>query len=131
MKIITFDPSIDGVTVKNIGELREHFTIEIPKHARRGLLDQWLSSRKLSGDCPTLETERLLRVIGNTRPLREVMKKTVREYVDRFAEMKIKSASRGSARPVRTGHSPRPERRSLAAILTPATTTLPDLPESP
>ncbi|AFL72643.1 AAA family ATPase [Thiocystis violascens] len=44
-------------------------------------------------DCPTLETERLLGVIGNTHPLREVMKKKVQEYAERFAEMTIKPAS--------------------------------------
>ena len=38
-------------------------------------------------------TDRLLQVIGNTHPLREVMKKKVQEYADRFAEMKIKPAS--------------------------------------
>lgn len=40
-----------------------------------------------------LDSDRLLQVIGNTHPLREVMKKKVQEYADRFAEMKIKPAS--------------------------------------
>ncbi|WP_242445364.1 hypothetical protein [Chromatium okenii] len=44
-------------------------------------------------NCATLDNARLLRVINNTHPLREVMKKKVQEYADRFAEMKIKPAS--------------------------------------
>ncbi|MBV5298182.1 MAG: AAA family ATPase [Rhodoferax sp.] len=40
-----------------------------------------------------LDNNRLLAIVKNTHPLREVMKKKVKEYEDRFAEMKIKSAS--------------------------------------
>ncbi len=40
-----------------------------------------------------LDNERLLKVVAATHPLREVMKKKVKEYEDRFAEMKIKPAS--------------------------------------
>lgn len=42
-----------------------------------------------------LDTERLLVVIRNTHPLREVMKAKVKEYEAKFTEMKIKRASRG------------------------------------
>lgn len=40
-----------------------------------------------------LDDERLLRVIKSTHPLREVMKKKIRDYEARFDEMKIKRAS--------------------------------------
>ena len=43
--------------------------------------------------CSALTSDRLLSVVKNTHPLREVMKKKVKEYEDRFAEMKIKPAS--------------------------------------
>lgn len=43
--------------------------------------------------CPTLDNGRLIKVVNATHPLREVMKKKVKEYEDRFAEMKIKPAS--------------------------------------
>lgn len=41
-----------------------------------------------------LDTERLFNVINDTHPLREVMKTKVKEYEAKFAEMKIKRASR-------------------------------------
>lgn len=41
-----------------------------------------------------LDTDRLLSVIRDTHPLREVMKAKVKEYETKFAEMKIKRASR-------------------------------------
>ncbi len=44
-------------------------------------------------DRATLDNNCLLAIVENTHPLREVMKKKVKEYEDRFAEMKIKSAS--------------------------------------
>lgn len=40
-----------------------------------------------------LSNDHLLSVITNTHPLREVMKNKVKEFEDRFAEMKIKPAS--------------------------------------
>ena len=40
-----------------------------------------------------LSTERLVQVIKATHPLGMVMKDKVQKYKDRFAEMKIKSAS--------------------------------------
>ncbi len=43
--------------------------------------------------CPVLDSDRLLKVVAATHPLREVMKKKVKEYEDRFTEMKIKPAS--------------------------------------
>jgi SpoVK/Ycf46/Vps4 family AAA+-type ATPase len=42
-----------------------------------------------------LDTERLLAVIRATHPLKEVMKTKVEEYQKKFAEMKIKRASKG------------------------------------
>lgn len=46
MKIIKFDLPIDGVKVKNIEELREHFTVEILELYNNGMLLKWLRSRK-------------------------------------------------------------------------------------
>ena len=50
MKIIKFDLPIDGVKVKTVEELRDHFTLEMLAHARSGLLGKWLSSRKLQDE---------------------------------------------------------------------------------
>ena len=44
-------------------------------------------------DCSPLSTQRLMQVIASTHPLGMVMKDKVKQYKDRFAEMKIKSAS--------------------------------------
>jgi len=38
-------------------------------------------------------TERLIKVIDNTHPLKVVMKDKVQEYADKFANLKIKPAS--------------------------------------
>jgi hypothetical protein len=50
MKLIKFDLPIDGVKVKTVDELREHFTLEILDHFRSGLLVKWLASRKLQDE---------------------------------------------------------------------------------
>lgn len=50
MKLIKFDLSIDGVKVKTVAELREHFTPEILDRFRSGLLEKWLLSRKLQDE---------------------------------------------------------------------------------
>lgn len=50
MKLIKFDLPIDGVKVKNIEELRDHFTVEILDHYRSGLLAKWLLVRKMSDE---------------------------------------------------------------------------------
>lgn len=47
MRLIKFDLPVDGVKVKSIDELREHFTAEILMHYRSGLLLKWLRSRGL------------------------------------------------------------------------------------
>lgn len=46
MKTIKFDLPIDGVNVKTIEELREHFTVEILTLYNNGTLFKWLRSRK-------------------------------------------------------------------------------------
>ncbi len=46
-------------------------------------------------NCAELDTGRLLAVIQATHPLKEVMKTKVEEYQKKFAEMKIKKASKG------------------------------------
>ena len=45
IKTIKFDLPIDGVKVKNLEELRDHFTVEILEHYYNGLLAKWLKSR--------------------------------------------------------------------------------------
>ncbi|AFL72640.1 hypothetical protein [Thiocystis violascens] len=56
MKIIKFDLPIDGVKVKTVDELRDHFTLEILAHAHSGLLAKWLSSRKLQDELAAVKT---------------------------------------------------------------------------
>jgi hypothetical protein len=41
----------------------------------------------------TLTTESLINVINNTHPLKEVMKHKIKEYEDKFKDLKIKAAS--------------------------------------
>jgi len=48
IKTIKFDLPIDGVKVKNIEELRDHFTIEVLELYREGKLKRWLDSQKLN-----------------------------------------------------------------------------------
>lgn len=55
MKLIKFDLPIDGVKVKNIEELREHFTVEIIEHYKSGLLRKWLLSRGLEDEVGRLD----------------------------------------------------------------------------
>lgn len=45
IKTIKFDLPIDGVKVKTIEELREHFTVEILSLYENGILIKWLQSR--------------------------------------------------------------------------------------
>lgn len=55
MKLIKFDLPIDGVKVKTVEELREHFTPEILDHFRSGLLAKWLVSRKLQDELEAIK----------------------------------------------------------------------------
>lgn len=55
MKLIKFDLPIDGVKVKTVEELREHFTVEILDHFRSGLLTKWLASRKLQDEMEVIK----------------------------------------------------------------------------
>lgn len=55
MKLIKFDLPIDGVRVKNIEELRDHFTPEVLLHFRSGLLKKWLMARKYHDELAALE----------------------------------------------------------------------------
>jgi formylglycine-generating enzyme required for sulfatase activity len=54
MKLIKFDLSIDGVKVKDINELRDHFTPEILAHYRSGVLAKWLMTRKYQDELTAL-----------------------------------------------------------------------------
>ena len=56
IKTIKFDLSIDGVKVKNLEELRDHFTAEIIEHYQSGILAKWLKSRNLMEELAALET---------------------------------------------------------------------------
>lgn len=55
IKTIKFDLPIDGVKVKNLEELRDHFTVEILEHYYNGLLAKWLKSRNLNEELTALE----------------------------------------------------------------------------
>jgi hypothetical protein len=48
IKKIKFDLPIDGVKVKNLEELRDHFTVEVLELYREGKLKRWLDSCKLN-----------------------------------------------------------------------------------
>lgn len=54
MKLIKFDLSIDGIKVKDINELRDHFTPEILAHYRSGVLAKWLMTRKYQDELTAL-----------------------------------------------------------------------------
>ncbi len=56
MKLIKFDLPLDGTKVKNLDELREHFTAEIIAHGRSGLLLRWLRSRGLAQEAGAVES---------------------------------------------------------------------------
>ncbi|MDZ7857439.1 hypothetical protein [Sphaerotilus sp.] len=55
MKLIKFDLPLDGIKVKSLDELREHFTAEIIAHGRSGLLLRWLRSRGLTEEAGAVE----------------------------------------------------------------------------
>ncbi len=55
MKIIKFDLPIDGMKVRNLEELRDHFTPEILELYRTGLLTKWLASRQLSQELSAIK----------------------------------------------------------------------------
>ena len=46
-RLIKFDLPIDGVKVATLDDLRDHFTADILKHFRSGLLRKWLQARGL------------------------------------------------------------------------------------
>jgi hypothetical protein len=56
MKLIKFDLPIDGVKVRTIDELREHFSVEILDHYQSGLLAKWLRVRSLTEELAQLST---------------------------------------------------------------------------
>lgn len=56
MKPIQFDLPLDGTRVKNLDELRKHFTLEILDHYRSGRLEKWLASRNLNTHISGLRT---------------------------------------------------------------------------
>ncbi|UJS23994.1 DUF1566 domain-containing protein [Thiothrix winogradskyi] len=55
IKTIKFDLPIDGTKVKNIEELREHFTVEILELYNNGILLKWLRARKNIKEVSRLE----------------------------------------------------------------------------
>ena len=55
VKTIRFDLRIDGVTVATLDDLRDHFTTEIIKHFRSGLLARWLRSRSMARELAAVE----------------------------------------------------------------------------
>ena len=54
-KTIKFDLPIDGVKVATLDDLRDHFTTEIIKHFRSGLLARWLRSRSMTHELAAVE----------------------------------------------------------------------------
>ena len=56
IKTIKFDLPIDGVKVKNVEELRDHFTIEVLDLYQNGLLLKWLRSRNMVAEINQLES---------------------------------------------------------------------------
>ena len=56
IKTIKFDLPIDGVKVKNVEELRDHFTIEVLELYQNGLLLKWLRSRNMVEEVSQLES---------------------------------------------------------------------------
>ena len=56
IKTIKFDLPIDGVKVKNVEELRDHFTVEILELYQNGLLLKWLRSRNMVEEISQLES---------------------------------------------------------------------------
>ncbi|MBU0653662.1 MAG: DUF1566 domain-containing protein [Gammaproteobacteria bacterium] len=55
IKLIKFNLPIDGTRVKNIEELRNHFTIEIIDIYHNGMLSKWLRSRNMIEELTALE----------------------------------------------------------------------------
>lgn len=55
VKTIKFDLPIDGVKVKNLDELREHFTVEVLDLYNNGLLLKWMCSRQMRDELNQLE----------------------------------------------------------------------------
>ena len=55
MKTIRFNLPIDGVKVRTVDELRDHFTTKIVDHFRTGVLEKWLRSRRLTTELAAVE----------------------------------------------------------------------------
>ena len=55
IKTIKFDLPIDGIKVRNIEELRDHFTMEIIDLYHNGILSKWLRSRNMTEELAALE----------------------------------------------------------------------------
>lgn len=72
---------------KLANETNQYSGADIESTVKEGIEQSFVDGRA------ELTTERLLKVINATHPLGVVMKDKVKQYKDRFAEMKIKSAS--------------------------------------
>ncbi|MDP1614353.1 MAG: AAA family ATPase [Methylococcales bacterium] len=78
-------PSID---VKKLAEKTDGFSgADIEAVVKEAIEVAFVDNRA------ALTTERLINVINNTFPLKEVMKHKVKEYEDKFKDLKIKAAS--------------------------------------
>ncbi len=89
IKTIKFDLPIDGVKVKNIEELREHFTVEILELYNNGILLKWLKSRRNLEEASRLET------IHETQLSRSSLLKTLCEIFTVDADDMIISSALG------------------------------------
>ena len=99
MKLIKFDLSIDGVKVKDINELRDHFTPEILAHYRSGVLAKWLMTRKYQDELEAIKAldgaedhvllKRLCEIFGveaDDLVIAEILKKTPAKSSENLAE---------------------------------------------
>ena len=78
----------DQIDLKKLAKATDKYSgADIESIVKEGIEQSFLDGRV------ELDTQRLSKVIEATHPLGMVMKDKVKQYKDRFAEMKIKSAS--------------------------------------
>jgi SpoVK/Ycf46/Vps4 family AAA+-type ATPase len=77
-----------NIDVKTLAEKTDGFSgADIESVVKEAIETAFVNNRA------TLTTESLINVINNTHPLKEVMKHKIKEYEDKFKDLKIKAAS--------------------------------------
>ncbi len=77
-----------NIDVKKLAEKTDGFSgADIEAVVKEAIETAFVNNRA------TLTTESLINVINNTHPLKEVMKHKIKEYEDKFKDLKIKAAS--------------------------------------